>query len=394
VIDTTKPRIGVIGVGGKGWRHLESLQGQHVAALCDVDSRCLERAHAAYPDAAVFKDYRALLSADIDAVIIAAPDHVHASACILALNQGFHVYCEKPLVATLSEAALVAEKVRSAAVCTQMGNQTHTDPHYQDAVTLARTGALGEVYEILCWTSLAWTGNPRFDLGLSPPDYLDWDLWLGPLSPRPYNPSVHPFHWRGWWNFGTGSFGDLGCHLLDPAFSVLRLSAPLEVEATGEGESHEVAPLASRLTYKFERTNRGTPVQVTVYQGAQKPPKHLLRCSAPPDHGVMLVGSRARLLLCFHGGCFIQTNGCDSWEKAGRMADGLGSRRHLQEWLDCCRTGATPSASFPYALELTSLVLLGTAALRKGKKTRWDGSGIPAELSEATERTYRPGWGL
>jgi len=229
VAPSEKLNIAGVGVGGRGGGDLEAVSSQNIVALCDVDWRQADRAFRRYSGARKYKDFRQMLDKEdknIDAVIVATPDHVHAVASIAAIKRGKHVYCEKPLTHSVYEARMVAQAAREHKVATQMGNQGQASEETRLMCEYIWGGAIGPVREVHVWTDrplrglsdVYWPQGVGRPTDTPPvPDTLDWDLWLGPAAERPYNPAYVPFKWRGWWDFGTGALGDIGCHSIDPA---------------------------------------------------------------------------------------------------------------------------------------------------------------------------------
>ncbi|MHC4628487.1 MAG: Gfo/Idh/MocA family protein, partial [Planctomycetota bacterium] len=219
-----KVNIAGVGVGGRGSGDIDALSSQNIVALCDVDWRQARGTFRRHPNARKYKDFRRMLDKEdknIDAVMVAAPDHIHAVASVAAIKRGKHVYCEKPLTHSVYEAREVARAAREAGVATQMGNQGQASEGTRLMCEYIWAGAIGPVREVHVWTDrplrglsdVYWPqGVGRPEDRPSPPETLDWDLWLGPAPYRPCHPSYVPLKWRGWWDFGTGALGDIGCH--------------------------------------------------------------------------------------------------------------------------------------------------------------------------------------
>ena len=271
-LDDAKPaserlQLAGIGIGGQGAHDLRELESENIVALCDVDSQYAAPVFARYPKAKPFTDYRKMLDElpEIDGVVIATPDHLHACIAMEAMRRGKHVYCEKPLTHSVWEARQLGEGARTHNVATQMGNQGQASEETRRLSEMIADDAIGPVREAHVWTDRP--SNGLFDVywpqGIarpadSPatPSTLDWDLWLGPAPERPYNEAYLPFRWRGWWDFGTGALGDIGCHALDPVFRALKLGHPTTVEASSTRVNAETYPLASIVTYQFPRAGR------------------------------------------------------------------------------------------------------------------------------------------
>jgi predicted dehydrogenase len=248
---SNKLNIAAIGVGGMGAANLKACEGETIVALCDVDAAYAAKTFALYPKAKVYRDYRVMLEKEkgIDAVIIATPDHTHAVITMAALQAGKHVFCQKPLTHTVKEARAITEAARRYGVVTQMGNQGHSYESMRVLKEWIDDGAIGDVTEVHAWTDRPVGGDPWSDFAQMArpkdtppvPETLDWDLWLGPVPFRPYHPEYLPMKWRAWLEFGTGPLGDMGCHILDPAFWALELGPPKTVQATSTHFQPEVA---------------------------------------------------------------------------------------------------------------------------------------------------------
>src|SRR3989442_4046644 len=211
-----KLNLGVIGVAGRGGDDLQEVSSQNIVALCDVDDNHLRAAAQKYPQAKTYNDFRQLIDQkDIDAIVIGTPDHTHAVAAVAAIQSGRHVYCEKPLTRTISEARFVTELARKHKRVTQIGTQIHAGNNYRRVVELVQSGAIGPVREVHVWVAASYGGKDLPKENPPVPAGLHYDLWLGPVEYHPYNPAWVPFNWRSWWAFGGGSLADFGCHFMD-----------------------------------------------------------------------------------------------------------------------------------------------------------------------------------
>lgn len=432
-----KLNIAGIGVGGQGASDLSSIQkespGENIVALCDADWGHAAHTFRRYAGAKQFKDYRKMFDEmkEIDAVVIGTPDHHHAPASMEAIKRGKHVYCEKPLTHSVWEARKVAEAARQANVATQMGNQGAGSEESRRLCELIWHGAIGDVLEAHIWTDRPsqglfneyWPqGVPRPKETPPVPDTLDWDLWLGPAPERPYNPIYCPFRWRGWWDFGTGALGDIGCHAMDPVFRALKLGAPSSIEGSSTRVNQETYPLGSMVTYQYaarsaeaQAHNTYTtglsgaaagavampPLKLVWYDGGLRPP----RPAGFEDEQVM--GDNGRLLIGDKGYML----GNRVYPEARRREVGeiprpiARSAGHYKEWIEACKGGKKPASNFDFAGPLAEAVLLGNVALRvqlREKLVRyrlqWDPVGFRfANLDEANQhlkREYRAGWSL
>ncbi len=403
--------IACIGAGGKGSSDVRGVSSENIVALCDVHESHAAGTFKRFPKAKKYKDFRKMLDAEksIDAVTVSTPDHTHAVAAMKAIRMGKHVYCQKPLTHTVYEARKLAQAARDEGVATQMGNQGHASERTRRVCEFIRGGAIGPVHEVHVWTDRPSNGlfreywpqgvdRPSETPGV-PPD-LDWDLWLGPAPHRPYHSAYAPFRWRGWWDFGTGALGDIGCHALDPVFRALDLKAPLSVQATSTRVNKETYPLGSMVRYRFGAREGMPPVELTWYDGGLKPPR-------PPEmeHGVemgsggtMYVGEKGVM----HGLRIMpETRRKEFEEPEKTLPRSIG---HYAEWLEACKGGQPAGSNFvDTAGLLTEAVLLGNIALRMGLREKltkqvleWDSPGLRiTNLDDANEylhRSYRDGW--
>jgi predicted dehydrogenase len=409
--------IGAIGVSGQGAGDINAMSSENIVALCDVDWAHAAGTFKKYPNARQYKDYRKMLDEqkDIDAVIVATPDHHHAFASMHAIQLGKHVYCEKPLTHSVWEAREIAKAAREKKVATQMGNQGQASEGTRQLSELVMDNAIGKVHEAHIWTDRPSQGlfGEYWPQGIARPKdtppvpgTLDWDLWLGPAPERPYNPIYVPFRWRGWWDFGTGALGDIGCHSFDPVFRALKPGHPISVQATSSRVNNETYPLASMVTYQFAARGDMPPLKLVWYDGGLRP-------SRPPEisdgkkmgpTGAMLVGEKGVIL-----------NSGGPWRlHPDKLASDYGeapkklprSPGHHKEWIDACKGSSTaPGSNFDWAGPLTEVVLLGNIALRPdlreeltGRNLLWDPKAFKFTNSEdATaflKREYRNGWKL
>jgi predicted dehydrogenase len=401
--------VACIGVGGQGASDLREIAGDgsrvNIVALCDVNDEAAAESNKRFPRARTYRDFRRMLDAErrnIDAVVISTPDHTHAVATALAMRMGKHVYCQKPLTHTVSEARALAEIARRQKVVTQMGNQGH--PAYARTVEYVRSGIVGPIRAVHVMTDRPiWPqGMDRPRDAQTPPPALDWDLWLGPAAGRPYHPAYQPFVWRGWWDFGTGALGDMACHLMDGAFWALRLGAPLTVEAEGEPRHPDSAPKWSIVRYAFGDRGPGfPPVTLTWYDGGKRIPEEQLEGVVIDKgfNGSLFVGDRGKLLV-EHGG---EPRLLPEFKFAAVKPPAVTLTRpvhnHYQEWVEACRNGGGPTGSnFDYAGPMTEAILLGNVAFRVGKRLEWDPKALKAkncpEADAFIQHRYRKGWSL
>lgn len=406
-----KLNIAAIGIGGRGADVLRGVESQNIVALCDVDWRRAAGTFKRYPSAKKYRDFREMLDKEeknIDAVTVATPDHIHAVASMAAIKRGKHVYCEKPLTHSVYEARALAQAAREHKVATQMGNQGQASEETRLMCEYIWAGAIGPVREVHVWTDrplrglhdVYWPQGVDRPTETPPvPENLDWDLWLGPAPYRPYHPCYLPFNWRGWWDFGTGALGDIGCHSIDPVFRALKLGHPASVEAACTLVNKETYPVASTVRYQFPARGDFPPVKLTWYDGGLRPPR--------PDEmddgeqfgegGVLFVGDKGKML----GHRLIPASRSKEHGKPAQMIP--RSPGHFVEWIEACKGGKPAGANFDHAGLLAQVVLLGNVALRpelREKLTRarlqWDGENMKftnmPEANEFLRREYRPGW--
>lgn len=394
-----KLNVASVGVGGKGYVDMKGVSGENVVAMCDVDERMLARAAKNYPKAKHYDDFRKMLDrGDIDAVTVTTPDHTHTVASVAAMRRGIHVYCQKPLTRTIAEARLMQKVAKEEGVCTQMGNQGHAEDGLRRSVELLQAQAIGPVREVHIWTdrpSRFWKNGLDKPAGQPVPEYLAWDLWLGPASKRGYNEVYHPDGWRGFVDFGTGALGDMGCHAMDTAFWGLQLGAPKSISAETSGCNGVSFPLWSIVRYEFPARGERPPVSLTWYDGGKKPPEKFGKLGAG---GLIFVGDKGLMRI---GG----TWGAPKLEPADQFADYKGpeptiprSPGHYQEWLEACKGGPASLSNFDYAAPLTEMVLLGNLAVCLGKEVQWDAEAMRCpncpEADALLGMSYREGWGL
>ena len=411
-----KLNIAGIGAGGQAAGDIQKVESQNIVAICDVDWERAAGSLKRYPNAKRYKDYRVMLSemdSKIDAVIVATPDHHHFHASMAAIRLGKHVYCEKPLTHSIWEARELTKAARKAGVATQMGNQAQASKNTRLVQEFVLDNAIGPIREAHIWTDRPSNGlfGEYWPQGVSRPketpavpDTLEWDLWLGPAPSRPYHSAYLPFKWRGWWDFGTGALGDIGCHYYDPVFRALKLGAPTSVEATSTRVNEETYPLGSMVTYQFPTRDEMPAVKLVWRDGGLRPPRpdglkdgHLMGAN-----GVMLVGDDGVLLTDWDTPwrIFPEERAKEYGEPPKVLARSPG---HREEWLNACKGGPAPGSNFDWAGPLTEAVLLGNVALRAQlrddltrKKLLWDSEKLAftnhAAANQFLRREYRKGW--
>ena len=403
-----KLNVAGIGVGGQGGRDVDAMRTENIVALCDVDDAHAANTFNRYPDAKKYRDYRVMLEKqkDIDAVVIGVPDHQHAIVAMTAIRMGKHVYCEKPLTHSIHEARVLAQTACDAKVATQMGNHGQASEESRLLCEYIWDGAIGNVREIHGWCNRNPSISPRGmgrPEGSSPvPSTLDWDLWLGPAPFRPYVEGVYlPFIWRGWWDFGTGVLGDIGCHNFAAIFKALKLGAPTSVEATSTAAqtsaeiNAESAPIASIVHYEFPAVDDRPAVSLTWWDGGMMPwrPEEL-----EPDRafgggdGMLYVGDKGKML----NHRLIPESRMEEYGSPPQKLE--RSPGHAEEWIEACKGGKPAGSNFDVAGPLTEAVLLGNIAIRTQKKLLWDGPNMTVtnvpEANQYVNPPYRDGWTL
>ncbi|MEL6675343.1 MAG: Gfo/Idh/MocA family oxidoreductase [Bacteroidota bacterium] len=439
--------LAAIGAGGKGISDIKhaSVNGREkVVALCDVDfSGSAKRSVENFPEAKRYADYRKMLDEmpEIDAVTISTPDHVHGPAAYNAMQRGRHVYVQKPMTHNIREARMLTELAREKQVVTQMGNQGGSNPLLGMVQGWVDSGAIGKISKVQVWTNRpVWPQGFAFPEPApdQKPDALDWDLWLGPAPAMPFTPKLHPFNWRGWWDYGTGALGDVGCHLIDIPFRTLNLKYPTDAECSVGAIFTKMwtpdyhpkgCPASSFITLHFGATDKtGGPIEMTWSDGGIRP-SHPEIIPADADvggrnssNGVLIIGDKG----------LISTNINDSSPLMPKLYLFDGTTEfgpeveeneepeygHQRKWVDACKAGFGSeehkglTSSFDYAGPMTETVLMGNLAIRSymlrrensqgrmeffaRKKLLWDGENMRiTNLEEANQfvtRPYREGW--
>ncbi len=465
-----------VGIGGMGRSNMTALASQNIVALCDVDWNFAGRAYDGIPQqvagiekrlaeanpaptpeqrartqaqidglkllsqkaakATRYVDYREMLEKqkDIDAVMIATPDHTHAVIASAAMSLGKHVYVQKPLAWSVEECRHLAKKAAETKVVTQMGNQGHSSDDARLVNEYIQSGALGEVREVHIWTNrpLAYwpQGVPRpepidvkasatssqpwnlkfvmdklartmYDSRTPMPDKLAWDLFLGPAPQVDYHPVYHPFNWRGWTDWGVGAIGDMGAHLIDHPFWALDLGYPTTVETQSTPYNKATYPMATTTYYEFPAKGSRPEVKINWYDGGLLPPKpaDLGEEEFDKGGGVLYIGTKGKLM---HGTYaqnprLLPQAFADSTPKPAQTYKRI-TTSHEMNWIDAIRGRQEVTCPFSYAAQLTEVMLLGVVALNAGKKIHYDGANMKITNAPQAEqflrREYRQGWSL
>ena len=419
-----KVNVAIIGTGGQGIVNMKQLFQEadvRIAALCDVNeesdysmfyygntaglkpARALVRQRYGQP-CPTYRDYHEMLDKeDIDAVLLATPDHSHAVIALDVIAKGKHLYCEKPLCRTVYETRMVTEAARKAGVATQLGNFGHSSEDLRLCCEWIWDGAIGDITEVHSWTDTGarrWTSLTDRPKERPPvPAGFDWRTWCEPVPYRPYHPDYAPVRWRAWWQFGSGTIGDFACHHLDPAFWALKLDEAdcFTVEASSYGTTKETCPAASLIYYHFPARAGMKPVRISWYEGGLMPPRPevLEKGRSMGGHGILFLGTKGAIL----GG---------GWSKSPRIIPETKMRAykrppktlprvkgHHRNWLDACKGQGRPSTHFGYGGPLTEFTLMGNVALRTGKKLEFDWKNMKVtnapEANQFIKPDYREG---
>lgn len=362
-------------MGGADLKSISSHGSVVVTALCDVDANNLAAAHKLHPGAKVFTDYRRLfdeIGKGIDAVAVSTPDHTHAPASILAMNNGKPVYCQKPLTHHVSEARAMRKMAEENKLVTQMGIQIHSWDQYRGTVELIQSGLIGKVKTVRAWSNKNWGYDGPAPTGSDPvPSTLDWNLWLGTAPQRAFKEKIyHPGQWRKLLDYGCGTLGDMGVHIFDTPYTALALDVPLTIKTQCRKPTGFGHPESNVVTYKFPGTAYTTSKLKWVwYDGTEAPADHkdlkLPNGDKLPQQGAMFIGEKGRLLLPHID--FPKLIVDKNYEEINFPE--LKKADHYHQFVDAAMGNDTASAPFSYAARLTEAILLGVVANRFPSKT-------------------------
>jgi predicted dehydrogenase len=390
-----KLNIGVIGTAHRAASNIKGVLGENIVAICDVDETYLDAAAVKFPDAKKYFDFRKLLEQkDIDAVVVSTADHTHAFATSAALKSGRHVYCEKPLAHDVHEIRTIRELAgKNPKLATQMGTQMHATANYRRAVELVQTGAIGNVTEVHVWCQKSQTAQPPTDHN-PPPKTLHWDLWLGPVADQPYHKIYHPHDWRAFWDFGTGTLGDMACHYVDLVYWALKLHAPLTVAAEGPAVDPHITPAWMIAHWEFPARGELPPVKMHWYDGVKYSVPTRERNLPDWKAGILFIGDKGNLFVDYTKHILLPEEKFKNFAApAPFLPDSIG---HHEEWIQACKTGQPTSCNFERSGELAEAVLLGNVAYRTGKKLEWNAAKLKVtntrDADAFLQRAYRKGW--
>ncbi len=402
IAPSEKLNIACIGVGGMGGSDVRSVSTENIVALCDVDWKHAAGTFERYPQAKKYKDFRRMLDKEdknIEAVTVSTPDNIHAVAAMAALKMGKHVYCQKPLCHDIYEVRQLTEEAHKQKAVTQMGIQIHAEQTVKLAVEIIQSGLIGKVRRVDIFSHKNWGGGTRPTDTPPVPETLDWDLWLGPAPYRPYHPTYLPGQWRRWWDFGTGTLGDMGCHIIDPVWWALDLKYPTTVAANPGPFNEETYPEATEVRWEFPARGDLPPVTLTWCDGSNRPPipPDLEEGRKLPNQGSVYYGDKGTLVAPHMGNPALVPY---SRMREVELPEPFLERgiNHYQDWIRGCKGGPKPSASFDYSGPLTETILLGNIAAKVDGPIEWDGPKLRianvAEANEHVKRDYRSGWHL
>lgn len=436
--------IAGIGVGGKGESDIASFAKSgkaEIAFLCDVDDRRAAKSVAAFPKAKYYKDYRQMLEKEhkhIDAVSVSTPDHNHAVQALAAMQLKKHVYVQKPLTHDIYEARVLTEAAKKYKVVTQMGNQGASGDGVRQLMEWYNAGTIGDVHTVYCWTDRpVWPqGIPWSTQKATVPKELDWDLWLGTAPYKEYVDKLVPFNWRGWWDYGTGALGDMGCHIIEPPFRVLNLNYPTDVTASvgsvyvdefKRGYFPESGPPSSYIVLTFPERNGKPAVKMHWMDGGIQPqrPEELGPNETMGDggNGVIFVGTKGKMMCGTYGmmpSLLPTSKNAEVKVPQTIKRVPMGAEGHYAQWVEACIAGygkMEVSSPFEIAGPLTETVLMGNLAIRsqdirkpiadqpnrfnypgRNIKLLWDGANMKItnfdEANQFVKRQYREGWKL
>lgn len=418
-------RIAAIGVGGMGRRYIAGCNSERIEVLCDIDHSFAAPVFETYPHARVYSGFRQMLEKEeknIDAVIVATPDHSHACITMQALKLRKPVYCAKPLTHTVHEARAISNAAREAKVATQMSVQSCASDDALSTAEILLSGVIGQVREVHVWTPhpIYPAAEQRPLDTPSVPYAFDWDMWIGPAPFRPYHPAYHPWIWRCWWDFGGGTVADMLCHAMHVFYSALKLESPRLVSASRSTmyggyfhmlrggkedlprkiETPETESYSNLVTWEFPERHGMPVLQMIWYDGGLRPPRpvELDRKAPIPAEGLLFIGDKGKLLSGYYGGknrLLPEKRFQDFQAPPKSLPRTVG---HYKEWINACKTGSTTNVNFEFGSRMTEIALLGTIAARTTRLLEYDSERQlfigDKEASSFLNPPYRQGWSL
>jgi len=400
-------RLGSFGGGNMAFVTLDMLcthPSVKLACVAEVDSARLGQLNKKYPGTKIYQDWREMLQKEhkhLDAVCVGTPDHMHAPIAMTAMLHKLPVYGQKPLAHDIFEVRRLTETAHKRKLVTQMGIQIHSRSEYKTAVALVQSGAIGKIKEVHSWSNKKWGDmEPKPDRTDPIPEGMNWDLWLGTAEKRPYIKDYYaPVNWRKRLDFGTATFGDMGCHIYDPVFSALKLTAPISVRSEGPAPSQHSWAINAIVKYVFPGNDltEDKTVRVTWYDGDSKPPKEIQTLIGEhklPEQGSIFIGTKGVMLLEHVGKPVL----LPEKDFADYEMPKIESVSHYHEFVNAVMGKGTTSTLFDYSGPLTETVLLGPLATRFPNATlEWDATRMRFDSTEATQyvrRIYRKGWNV
>ena len=399
-------RLGAFGGGNMAFFTIDGLaRHPKVKLVCvaEVDSARLDQLKAKYADARVYPDWRQMLAKEkrnLDTVCVGTPDHMHAPMAMSAMRLGLPVYQQKPMAHSVHEVHMLTAMARKKKLVTQMGIQIHSNREYKTAVELIQGGAIGKIKEVHSFSEKKWGDTDLLPARTDPvPATLNWDHWIGVAQPRPFIRDVyHPSNWRKRIDFGTATFGDMGCHILDPVFGALGLAAPLSVRSEGAAPNGQSWALHSVIHYVFPGTSvtEGKTVPITWYDGDARPPQEIQALVAPrklPGQGSLFLGTKGAMLLPHIAMPVLLPE--DQFK--GFAMPQHETANHYFEFVEAVMGNGKTTTSFDYSGPLTEGVLLGPLATRFPKTTlEWNSAKLKfansPEANHHVRTRYRDGW--
>jgi predicted dehydrogenase len=409
---SNKLNIALLGTWGRAEAHFDAVSRENVVALCDVNEKHLAFAAGKFPKATQYVDWRKCLEQkDIDAVFCCTLDHTHAFAANWAMNRGKHVYCEKPLANSVEEARVIRATwlKNKDKLATQVGTQRHEFQNFNRVREMVRDGAIGQLESACAWGNRQIRRPGYLPAEGNPPDYLHYDLWLGPSPFHPYNPGyfsggsgMNCLQWNMYWDFGSGQVGDMGSHTMDLAWNAIDARLPLSAEGKGDPFNPEVTPVKLETHFEFPANDWRSAIRVAWYQGGAMPESpHGAIDLNRIDHGAMFEGSKGFIVADFQSRILVpESNGADMTYYKPRAKEAvLPPLGNFQEqWINACKGNLKTSCDFGYGSDMIEMMLLGLVAYRAGKKIQYDGAaGQVTDCAEANQylrHSYREGWTL